>query len=171
MADYNIYVRAIGTGVASNQSPTTPWSQREDGGGASQTASYSGGSSGTGINAAFAVTRAAGYAQNPDSIINTGITSIAKALPWVAAAYAVVKLGVSVADNALDFKTIETGSYSSITKWQNFKQSVNNVFHPVSSIVNSYKTNLQWQKENEKLQAQRDLLGDSVINSYTGRGV
>lgn len=173
MADHNIYIHAIGTGSATNQNPTIPWSQRESGGAFSQTQSQSTGSNfeGQGMNAAKAITKAAGYAQNPDSIVSAGVAALVKVLPWVAAAYAVVKVGVSITDNVLDFQALETGDYRDQVNWLNFKQVINNIFHPVSTLVQAHKTNIQWANQNYKAKQQRDLLGDSVINSYTNKGV
>ena len=172
MADYNIYIHAIGTGGATNENPTVPWSARESGGAFSQTQSKSSGDiGGGGINAAQAIIKATSFARNPDSAISSAFSSIAKAFPIVAAAYACVKLGEAIVDNCIDFDVIETGNYRTQTEWQNFKSSIKNVFHPISSSIQSYKQTREWNRENYKAKAQRDLLGDSVINSYTGRGV
>lgn len=175
MADYNIYIHAIGTGGGTNDNPTVPWSQRgQDGSGGafSQTQSKTSGSVGAaGNNAAHAIIRAASYAQNPDSLVSSAITAIGKAFPIAAAAYACVKLGEAIIDNVIEFGVIESGDYRFQTGWNNAKRSIHNVFHPISSSVESAKIQRQWEKENKKLQAQRDLLGDSVINSYTGRGI
>lgn len=170
MADYNIYVHAIGTGTASQYNPTTSWSAREGGESLSPTSSQtSGGASGS---AAFGtIIRAAGYASNPDSIISRAFSSLAKAFPIVAAAFAVVQLADGIITTATEFAEIETGDYRFGVKYQNFKTGVHIIFNPVSSTIQSFKTQAQWQRENYKLRAQRELLGDSVINSYTNRGV
>ena len=173
MPDYNVYIHAIGTGGATNVNPTVPWSAREGnvGGAFSQTQSQSSFSVGGGYQATRIVTRLANTAQNPDSIVSTAIVALAKVAPWVAAAYACVKLGVAITDTVLDFQALETGYYGNQVGWQNFKQTINNVLHPFSSNINAHKTQRQWAIENQKLKQQRDLLGDSVINSWAGRGV
>lgn len=172
MPDYNIYIHAIGTGGATNDSPTTPWSQKSEGGAFSQTSSQSSDSlSGAGGNLTRNIIRAASYAQNPDSLISTATSAIAKAFPIVAAAVACVKLAETITDNVLDFRVIETGYYKNQVMWQDFKTTVHNVFHPVSGLVQSFKTERQWVRANERNRMERDLLGDSVINSYTNRGV
>ena len=173
MPDYNIYIHAVGGG-ASNANPTVPWGAREDGGGASgfPTTSQGGGaSSGAGFDAARAITRAAGYAQNPDSIIGSAVSALAKISPYVLAAYAVVKLTITIIDNATEFNALESGDHRSVNAWQNVKTAVGHVFHPVSSWWISYKTEREWSRENSRLTQQRDLLGDSVINTFRGRGV
>ena len=173
MADYNIYIHAIGTGGGTSDNPTIPWSQRGEngnGGAFSQTESQTG-SLQWGNNAAKSIIRAASFAQNPDSLISSAITAIGKAFPIAAAAYACVKLGEAIIDNVVQFGTIESGDYTNQTNWNNIKKGVQMMLHPISSAVEISKMQNQWARDNKKLQAQRDLLGDSVINSYTGRGI
>jgi len=170
MPDYNIYIHANSSSPASN--PTTPWGQGgSNDGGQSNTMSASGSFEKEGASVIRTITKAAGYAQNPDSLIGTAITKIATVIPWVAAAYAVVKLGETVIDNVLDFSVVETGDYTGQVAWQNFKAATSVVFHPVSSVVQMFKTERKWARQNQRAKMERDLLGDSVINSYMGRGV
>lgn len=171
MADYNIYIHAV-PGSPTSVNPTLPWSNRE-GGVSSQTTSQSSGgsSSGEGIGAVAAITKASRYAQNPDSIVSGAVSGIAKALPWVAAAYAAVSLAEKVVNTAIEFNELQGGDYGRSIGWKNYLQARANALQPVSASIQSYKTELMWDRENQRLRAQRDLLGDSVINSYTGRGV
>lgn len=174
MPDYNIYIHAIGTGSASGESPTTPWSARESVGGAfSQTQSMSNGGNvgGASFSAARFVARAANAAQNPDSVVSSAFAKVAQIFPWVLAAYACVKLGETIIDNVIDFQTIDSGDYRNQIQWQDFKKSISNVFSPISSTISHFKTERQWARENQRRVQERDLLGDSVINSYTRRGV
>lgn len=172
MPDYNIYIRAISGGVG-NINPTVPWSMRDNGGGAggATTSASSDSLGGAGANAASGIIKATSFMANPDSLIASAITAIGKAFPIAAAAYAVVKLGEAILDNAFDFAVLDSGDYRFQTQWQNFKTGTNIALHPISSSISAFKVEKQWQRENYKRQAQRDLLGDSVINSYTGRGV
>lgn len=167
MPDYNVYIHAIGTGNGQSN-PTVPWSQRESGDGTSQTSSQSGGG---GVGIARAIIRASSYAQNPDSVISQSLSNVAKAFPIVAAAYAVIKVGESIIDNAIEFVEIETGDYRNGVAWKNFKTNMNIVLHPASSSLQAFKIERQWSRENQRARLSRDLLGDSVINSYTNRGV
>lgn len=169
MADYNIYIRAIGGGGGGPGTQTVPWSQRENGGGDAPTTPQSG----TPNVGAFAgtVMRASAFAQNPDSIVSAGFGMMAKALPWVAAAYACVKLGASITDNVIEFNEIEGGDYRVGNQWRDFKQALNNIFHPFSVTFQSFKNLAQWDRQNKRARAEQDLLGGSVINSYTRRGI
>lgn len=172
MADYNIYIHAIGTGSATSNNPTIPWSARGEGSGASQTISMSdGGVEGAGNGVVKAIMKATGYASNPDSIIAQAWSALGRAFPIIAVACAVVQLGDAIATNVIQFGEIENGDYRMGTSYSNLKIGINNVFHPASTVIQSFKTQQQWKYENKKHQAERDLLGDSVINSYTNRGV
>lgn len=171
MPDYNIYIHAVGG--SPNENPTVPWGAREGGGSSVgfPTSSKSGSATKEGFNAAMAITKAAGYAQNPDSIIGSAVSGLAKISPYVLAAYAVVKLTITIIDNATEFNALESGDHRSVNAWQDVKTAVGHVFHPVSSLINSLKTERQWSRESYRQSQQRDLLGDSVINSFRGRGV
>ena len=165
MADYNIYLHAVNTG-ASN-SPTTPWSQKE-GGGSSQTTIDGGSGSGA---SGLSFSRMAAFAQNPDSAISSGFGMMSKALPWVAAAYAAVKIGISITENVIEFREIESGDHRASTEWGNVKQALNIALHPFSSTIQNLKTVAQWKKQDETARMNQDLVGGSVMNSYTRRGV
>jgi hypothetical protein len=172
MPDYNIYIHAIGTGSATNQNPTVPWSARDGGEAFNQTQSQSGGNAAaSGINAVAMVGRAAAITQNPDALVGAAFSGAMKALPWIAAAYAVVKTGVSIADTAIEFTEIETGDYRGGNAWKDIKQIFNNLSHPFSSTMQFLKTTSQWERESKRARLEQDLLGGSVINSYTRRGV
>lgn len=171
MADHNIYIHAVGTGSPTNQNPTVPWSQKEGGGAFNQTQSQSDGMFGGAGTAVKALSKAAGVAQNPDSVVSGAIAGVSKALPWVAAAYAVIKVGVSVADNVTEFSEIESGNYAAGNVWRDVKTMTGLALHPVSSLIQAYKTERQWERQNKRFRAEQELLGGSVINSYTNRGV
>ena len=174
MADYNIYIHAISSGNGASN-PTASWSSREDGGFFNQTMSQDAKTAGIGGGAgtyfAFQTAKMAAIAQNPDSLISGAFTSIAKAFPIVAAAIAVVKSVEAITDTAIEMTTSETGNHEMSVAWSNFKNGARLLFHPASSALEAFRTERQWQRQNQKLTQQRDLLGDSVINSYTGRGV
>lgn len=170
MADYNIYIHAIGNGGATNNNPTIAWGDREDGSAFSPTASKgSGGFSSAQI--AKNIIKATNIMQNPDSLIASAVGTVVKAAPIIAAAFAVVSVGVKIVDTCHDYSALQSGDYRSQIQWQNFKQGFSNVFHPFSSTIQHFRTNLEWNIENQKREQQRALFGDSVINSYTNRGV
>lgn len=171
MADYNIYIHAIGTGGSTANNPTIPWSAREGDEAMSPTTAFPANFGTNGSGVAKAIIKASSIAQNPDSVLSQAVSNVAKAIPFVAAAFAVVKLAVSTADTALDFYTMQTGEYTGKIGWNNFKQVMAVPFHPFSSMIDAYKQEVRWGIENSKRTQERQLLGDSVINSYTNKGV
>ena len=151
---------------------TVPWSQRGENGAAAQTTSKGGDSLDSGGGKALSTfIKGVGYAQNPDSIISKAVTAIGKAFPIVAAAYAVVQLVDSAVTTNIQFNELKTGDYKWGVHYQNFKTGINIGLHPVSSTIQNLKNQQQWERENYRRAQERDLLGDSVINSYTNRGV
>lgn len=162
MADYNIYIHSTNDDDGKNASPTTAWSEENKG--------VSKSSSNTSAWVSKA-SKTISTAQNPDSLVSSGVSGIAKAVPWVAVAYAGLKLLSSSVDNYWSFTSTATGSYGGSMQWDNIKKGLGMVLQP-------YSTSLQWahytQQErinNQKRQLERELLGDSEINSSTNKGV
>lgn len=164
MPDYNIYLHAAVT-TGSRSSPTTPWSQKE-GGGSPQTTSENA-SNGGGIS----FSRAASFAQNPDSVVSASFGALAKALPWVAAAVAAVKIGSTIADNVFEFNEIESGDYRNGNLYREYKTLISMCFRPVSTVIEHLKLEKQIKRDTERAKLTQDLLGGSIVNSYTRRGV
>lgn len=156
--DYNIYIH---TDEEGNASRTRAWgsSEGEKIGGESQTNAW--------VPKAQKAISAVG---NPDSLISRGVGAVAKAVPWVAVAYAVVKVATFAVDTATQFATTATGDYSFQTGWDNFKNIVHVTLTPFTTTINYFKRNQQYKRMNERNAAHLDLLGDSVINTYTDRG-
>lgn len=159
----------MGGGGSSN--PTAPWGTfSED---KSTDGAFSGGNSTSawGGYVASTVASITRVAQNPDGIIGGAITKIASAIPWVAAAIAVVKLTEYIVDEVQSVNIITSGNHTDQLAWSNFKAGMGVVLHPISTAYNSWKQEEKWRVENQRREQQRALLGDSVINSYTRRGI
>lgn len=168
MPDYNIYIRSIGGGEGQSN-PTIPWSQRE-GGSFNQTTSQTSSNNG-GINPMGAITKVGSFIQNPDSVVGAAISGLAKIAPYVAAAYLVCRVSDTIMNNVVEFNEINTGDYRVGNIIRNYAASMHNVTHPISSLHENFKIQDRWTRENKKARAERDLLGDSVVNSYSNRGV
>lgn len=171
MADYNIYIHAIGTGGATNENPTIPWGQKDVSNPTvpwSESQSSGGGFNGLGIGGAA---RAAALFSNPDSLVGTAISKAMKFVPTIAAAFVVVKTMTKVYETALDFSNIQSGDYGTQINYDNTRQGLHAIFTPVNTLVQIERTKLQNQVDNQRRRGNRELLGDSVINSYTNRGV
>lgn len=161
MADYNIYIHSASSNNGTSDSPTTAWSKDNQG-------SSSDDNTGAWVNKA---TQAIGFVQNPDSLIQKGVGAVAKAVPWVAVAYAAVKLGTKAVDTYYNFEVLNTGSYGSQMAWNNVKTALTSALTPFSTTMQYIYSTQQVRIENQKRQLTRELLGDSEINSYSNRGV
>lgn len=151
-------------GVSDSDSPTTPWNQKGNNALTSPWAEMETGSSGF-------TSKAAGIISNPDSIVSGAVGMAAKGGAWVALAYAIIKTGMKVYDTCLDFSSLETGDYSKKLAWDDGRQAISHVLTPFSSTYNYIRTRKQMEITDNRKTLERELLGDSVINSYSNRGV
>ena len=166
MADYNIYIHSVTT--ESNSNKTTPWGSKTDGsGGDFQTTPQGSKTSSVGN----LIKKIATVAQNPDSLAANGISSLAKSIPYVAVAMAILKVCDSVINEAVYFVSTETGMYNSQVTLENIKTGMGNLTKPFSTVMNHIKEDRKIIRQNERLELQRSLFGDSYINSITGKGV
>ena len=161
MPDYNIYIHSAN---GSSSSPTKPWHA-----GNTQTSSIN--ENNQAINTAYKVISYVNYAQNPDTLIQKGVNTIEKAVPWVAVAKAVVNIVDGAISSAIDYGALETGDYRNNIEWENFKTKAKNILHPFGTLTNYLKIKNRIRIDNYRISEHRMLLGDSDINSYTNRGV
>lgn len=158
MADYNIYIHFGGYSNTGN-SPTQPW-RNNSGGGQMQ-----------------AWGNQQEQAQEDDNIdsvkelVSKGNSLLKKTFPKVAAAFVAVKVGEKLVESAVDYSALFTGDYRASHTIDNYKAMMHAMVHPFSTTINIIKTNMLNNIENQKRREYRELLGDSIINSYTNRGV
>lgn len=155
--DYNIYIHNAESVESSD--PTKPWASSSNKEGNFQD------------NFTRGIQKATSILQNPDGLVQSAISKGMKALPWVAAAYAVLKLTDSVISTANQFITAETGDYRFATQYNNFKAGLSACFRPFSTTINYFKVEQQIRLENNKKAANRELFGDSMINGGLFYGV
>ena len=176
MADYNIYIRNVGggnqivgggNGVAQT-SPTTPWQESAFGGQQdfAETASW----------VMSAGRTMASALKNPAQAVQGGAQRAGKDSVIVSVAAAVITLVAKTIDQGLtiynDMHSQITGNYGSKVRYDNFKANFTaGIFNPVDTAINEWKAQLGFTIENQKRSQQRELLGDSIINSYSGRGI
>ena len=156
MADYNIYIHTIGGGSSDSGSKTTPVSFNSE----SPTKSWT-----------SVAQKGISIASNPDSLVSSGIGAFAKAIPAIAIAYAAIKLTDKAITTVNSFVTTETGDYRFTVGYENFKTNIRTVLTPFSSSLSALKSVQNMRIEDMKRSQQRELLGDSVINSLTSYGV
>ena len=155
MPDYNIYIHIAES--TSQQSPTKPWNAEDR---ESPTASWQ-----------DRFVQGINVAENPDMLVSKGVSAVSKAVPAVAVAMLIVKFMDKVATTAIEGYTTETGDYRANYAYNNFKASVGVVFRPFGTVINEFKAQRQFAINDEKRRLTRELLGDSIINSTTNRGV
>ena len=164
MPDYNIYIHSSIT--ASSGEATKPWSSGK-----------SSSNSPWGVDESLAskltqnVSKVSGVMLNPDSLISQGIGAIAKAVPWVALVYVVAKTIDKVATTCINYGVLETGDYRDSINYNNFKSQFSWLYKPFSNAYNEMQAQNKFRIDDYRKLQQRQLLGDSVINTYTNRGV
>lgn len=164
MPDYNIYIHSDLS--SSGSSPTKPWSKSKS----SSTNPWDSDDNYS-SNILKEVSKANGVIMNPDSLISTGIGALTKAVPWVALALVLVKSVDNVASFCINYNTLETGDYRDSIAFSNFKANMGWILKPFSTSWNELQAQNKYRVDNYKKDQQRSLLGDSVINTYTNRGV
>lgn len=165
--DYNIYLHSIEQASAfgaftkpwSNEqqasSPTSAWKQDQD-----------------------------SSASTPDildsieSIARQGLNVLAKSVPEIAIGLAIVtsvKTAASMIDTGIEtclpYYEASQGDYMLGIQYHNIKTALNSLTHPTSAINDFLLNQLRTIKNNERKAMQRELLGDSLVNTYTNRGV
>ena len=163
MPDYNIYIHSAITSNAT--SPTKPW--------VSQTGENAPWGSSDSLTSQItkSVSKTAGVLMNPDSIISTGTSALIKAIPWIAIAIIVAKAVDKLVSTSINYNSLESGDYRDSIAWANFKSNFSWIFKPFSTGWNEMQTQNKYRIENYRQTMKRELLGDSIINSYTNRGV
>lgn len=160
MADHNIYIHAIG-GTGSEQSPTSPWQN----GGAEQTKGE-----GNGAIPNF-IARSAMFLSNPDSLVSSAFSKVAT----FGIAFASAKIVTSVTLNTLqlvaDWHSLYSGDFAPATLISDVRESFNNAFRPISTVIENHRRNVTYRMADTRNSMKLQLLGDSVINSYTNRGI
>lgn len=105
---------------------------------------------------------------NPDSLVNEGVSAIAKHIPWVAIAFAVVSAAAHITDEITDITTMTTGDYDGKRDWNNFKTVMTMPLQPFSTSLGVLKSYIQVNVTNKKREQQRLLTGESITNLSAG---
>lgn len=87
------------------------------------------------------------------------ITSLAKAVPYVAIAMAVVKTVDKFTSTYLDFQSGYSGNYTASLNYSNFKAAIGAITSPVSAIINWQKSVMEANLDHERKEQERILLG------------
>lgn len=169
MADYNIYIHSYGQ----YDSPTTPFQTRAE----SDTSGVGGEGGGSGGSGFGAVRRSASFISDAKSMISEVLNSNAGALLGVGGAIGLAGVAAKTAYNLVD-KTVSTfntyihapsGEFKYQIRWDNFKQNLHNIFHPISAEFERERRLLEMRNQNLKSEQERLLMAGTVYNSRYGR--
>lgn len=155
MADYNIYIHSDTSGVSAD-SATKPWTGGSgDGEGSTKP---NGG-------VAQAIQKAVGFIGNPDAALANGVSDAAKAVPWVAAAVAIIKTVTGVTGQLIDISTVQSGSYGAQKVFNDITTVAKSFLTPASTILGMVNADIQWKNASKVALQNLKLLGEST-NSY-----
>lgn len=151
MPDYNIYIHSANN-LGGNTNPTKAWTKQQ----VIQTDAWESEYSGYQPTSNLPIV---------DELKSMGTTALAKAIPVVAIAMAIYKIGTKIVDTVEPFITRESGDYRFNVGYSNFKVGVNMVFNPSGTALNAITYFQENRIFNRGQEQQRLLLGDSLINS------
>lgn len=104
--------------------------------------------------------------KNPMSALIGGAS---KAMPAVAGALAAAKFVDYVVETALPFYEGYTGDYRVSFNYANAKAVIGALTNPIGAMTSVAQRQMEIYRENLKVQQQRMLTGNSIINTYGGR--
>lgn len=100
------------------------------------------------------------------SVVNTGVAALSKAIPIVAAALIVGKITDKVLTTGFAHQQEYTGVYKNNVNWNNFKNSIHNIFHPIQYGLSVLHQNAQINKQNKEIEQQNRLIGGSILKDF-----
>ena len=100
------------------------------------------------------------------SVVNTGVAALSKAIPIVATALIVGKITDKVLTTGFAHQQEYTGVYKNNVNWNNFKNSIHNIFHPIQYGLSVLHQNAQINKQNKEIEQQNRLIGNSILKDF-----
>lgn len=100
------------------------------------------------------------------SVVNTGVAALTKAVPIVATALIVGKITDKVLTTGFAHQQEYTGIYKNNVNWNNFKNSIHNIFHPIQYGLSVLHQNAQINKQNKEIEQQNRLIGNSILKDF-----
>lgn len=159
MADYNIYIHNGTLGGQKERNQTVAWTPNE----AQQTSAW--------VSKTQQQDFQGGNFASPVAIAAGTFSPLARSIPFVASAIVAVRFGIKTLELANEFSILDTGDYSFQIEWNNIRAELRALSNPVGTLISIDKMQRQIRNENAKRRIERDLLGDSILNTYLGRGV
>lgn len=97
------------------------------------------------------------------SIVNTGVSALAKVAPWVAVVVAAVKIADKVVSTGFAHQEEYTGDYTNNVMWNNFKATINMIVNPVGLARKLIHNEFQFKKRELAREQEKVLLGNSAL--------
>ena len=98
--------------------------------------------------------------------LNTGVAALAKAVPWVAIAVAIVKGVDKVISTGFAHQEEYTGNYKNSMHYNNFKTIAGNVLNPIGYFRTTIQKEFQMKKQNKEIEQQNRLVGDAILKDF-----
>lgn len=105
-------------------------------------------------------------AKNPMSAL---IGSASKAAAPIAVGLATAKLVDSIVSTAIPFYVGYTGDTNVSINYANFKSAISAILNPIGTGLNYATKQMELYQERLKIEQQRALTGNSIINNYGGK--
>lgn len=147
--DYHIYLHGAERASGGNQ--TKPFSTRKE-----EDRSFS----------SFSTLASTSSTMAKGQMASTGASAITKAVPWVAAIVAAVKVVDHVLSTGFEHQEEYTGNFRNNVNYNNFKTILHNVVNPINFVLRSAHQNAQYRKQNIEIEQQRNLIGDSILKDF-----
>lgn len=161
--DYYIWIKSKGgtSGFQSESENTKPFDIRAEEGGDSLAPFVS-----KGLNEAQSFSNG-GF----QSALNTGVSAITKAFPWIAVAMAVGKMALNQVSTEFSNINEFNGDYRFQTAFDNIKATAGNIINPIGLAKYNYQFIEQKKKEDQATEIRRTLTGATTLTNLINRGV
>ena len=112
---------------------------------------------------------AVGIVRTIKSPMRTLLGSASKALPLIGVVYATAKIVDMAVETALPYYEGYTGDYRVGFNYANAKSVIGAIANPLGTLNNVATRQMEMYRENLRVQEQRLLTGNSILNTYGGR--
>lgn len=122
--------------------------------------------SGGSFGSSFSISGIVKMVKNP---MGSLIGGAAKASPVIAGVVLAAKIADAIVETALPYYEGYTGDYRVSFNYANAKSVIGAITNPLGTLNNVFTKQMEMYRENLKVQEQRLLTGNSIINSYGGK--
>lgn len=99
-----------------------------------------------------------------NSVVNSGISTLGKASPWIALGIGLTKGVESVAKTGFEHLETYTGNYQYAMGLHNLETTIGNALNPVGYMTKQIRYRAQARIEQRKIDQERTLIGNSMFN-------